>query len=182
MSTVCENVEYSSPKQNSKHEEIAEYNGPKHNTKHDAQHPPTLYTSKSLNLRKYDFHLTICCFRKLEAAAAIFFGVYVTCVRVFICEIVQESTYHDLSWRKIVSRINVLYLYVLTSFFYPYQAQNFLHDWKPKISLQVAKVGKEQKYRLKYVHQHFPLQILLLPHEKCTRLFKGDFGEPKSSP
>ncbi|CAL9006513.1 unnamed protein product [Prunus brigantina] len=75
MSTVGENVEYSSPKQNSKHEEIAEYNGPKHNTKHDAQHPPTLYTSKSLNLSKYDFHLTICCFRKLETAAAIFFLV-----------------------------------------------------------------------------------------------------------
>ncbi|KAL6289827.1 hypothetical protein ACE6H2_007337 [Prunus campanulata] len=55
MSTVGENVEYSSPKQNSKHEEIAEYNGPKHNTKHDAQHPPNLYTSKSLNLSRPKF-------------------------------------------------------------------------------------------------------------------------------
>ncbi|CAL8121106.1 unnamed protein product [Prunus armeniaca] len=58
MLTVGENVEYSSPKQNSKHEEIAAYNGPKHNTKHDAQHPPTLYTSKSLNLRNSIFRRT----------------------------------------------------------------------------------------------------------------------------
>ncbi|PQM43190.1 hypothetical protein Pyn_39022 [Prunus yedoensis var. nudiflora] len=51
-------TEYSSPKQNSKHEEIAEYNDPKHNTKHDAQHPPILYTSKSLNLSRPKFCVT----------------------------------------------------------------------------------------------------------------------------